>query len=147
MPKAFPETITAESFFEDLAKMDMTVPGKLKAFLAALSPLGVTPDFRRTLILRYDTPDGKSVNLGYIDRRGQIWTDGIGNALPPSLRDQYIRDVAAALGVEVQTDMTGKAKTIRAGDHAPKLTEVGNKLQFWTQAIARLLDQLKHTNT
>lgn len=141
--KRLPENVSAEEFYEAIALIRGDLPDRIQNFVAQLDSFHVQPDYRRTLILRWETPEGKSVNLGYIDRKGQIWTDALSASVPPSLRGQYIRALAAALGVDFETDPSGVAKNIRVGAHAPRIEDVGDKLDLWIPVIERFLDRLK----
>ena len=72
------QSITSEQFFEAISERGTKLPGVLKTFIGRLSALGVYPEFRRSLIFRWDTPSGKTVNLGYILKSGELWTESVG---------------------------------------------------------------------
>jgi hypothetical protein len=138
-----PENVSAEEFYEAIAGVRPDLPDRVRHFVAKLASSAVQPDYRKTLILRWENPEGKSLNLGYIDRNGQIWTDGLSGSVPASLRDQYLRELAAALGAGVETDPAGFAKNVRKDTHAPRLSDIGDKLDLWIPVIERFLDRLK----
>jgi hypothetical protein len=75
MATAPAENITAEQFFEEIAKIDRHLPAKLRAFITQLAPLGIYPDYQQSVNLKWERPSGKPINLGYITRKGQVWTD------------------------------------------------------------------------
>lgn len=70
-----PTTISAETFYEILATVDPTLPARLKAFLKAAEPLGVYPDIKKNLSLKWRASDGREFSLGNIDHQGLISTD------------------------------------------------------------------------
>lgn len=142
--KRLPENVSAEEFYDAMAAIRRDVPDRIRNFLAKLDTLNVQPEYRRTLILRWANPEGKPVNLGYIDRNGQIWTDALSASVPPTLRDQYLRELATAFGVGIETDPAGIAKNVRAGVHAPRIEDVGEKLDLWIPVIEKFLQRLKH---
>lgn len=130
-------SISAEQFFEELAKRDARAPAAVKALVAQLEPLGVYPDFRRSLNLRWDPPEGRTVNFGSIYRNGEIWTDSVNRTLPHALSHRYVETLAAAWGLEVERDRLGdgiwyvKGKTTAA----PRITDVVDKLPAWGEII------------
>jgi hypothetical protein len=74
--QAGPQTISSAEFWEKLARRDPALPGLIRSFLAALEPLGVYPDLKASLNLKADLADReKPVNLGYITKNGQFWTN------------------------------------------------------------------------
>lgn len=74
-PTARPMTLSGEEFYEGLKVASPSLPDRLKAFLAEVEPLGVYPDIRRTLTLKWNDPEGRTFPLGAIDREGLLTTD------------------------------------------------------------------------
>ena len=75
-PKARRTTISEEKFFEELAAEDSELPDRLKAFLAAVEPLDIQPEYgKASLILRWQPDETHKFNLGYIYPDGRVWTD------------------------------------------------------------------------
>ncbi len=74
-PAARPMTLSGEEFYEGLKAVNPSLPDQLKAFLAEVEPLGVYPDIRRTLTLKWNDPEGRTFPLGAIDREGLLSTD------------------------------------------------------------------------
>jgi hypothetical protein len=74
-PTAITENITAAQFYDAMAKLDPSLPDKLRAFIGRLEPLGVYADFQKSLNFRWDPPEGRTVSLGYITPNGEVWTD------------------------------------------------------------------------
>ncbi len=70
-----PENISAEQFYDAMRTLDSELPDKLRDLIRKLEPLGVYPEFRRTLIFRWDPPEGRAVGS-----TGTTWNlrDGIG---------------------------------------------------------------------
>lgn len=136
------ENITAQQFYEAMASLRPDLPERLRAFLARLEPLGVYPEFRRSLILRWDSPEGNQVNLGYITRAGQIWTDHVNTSIPIELAHAYNEQLAAALDLEVEREAFRGSWHIRRAGKAPNLTQIAEKLDAWVPVVAELTRHL-----
>lgn len=65
-------SLTRETFMEELAAEDATLPAKLTAFLDAVAPLGIQADQQASLLLRWQHPDGTLFHLGGISRHGEF---------------------------------------------------------------------------
>src|SRR6202012_5179247 len=94
-PAATAENITAAQFYDAMAKLDPNLPDKLRSFIARLEPLGVYPDFQKSLNFRWDPPEGRAVSLGYISPNGEVWTDTANYRIPGNLGHLYNEDLAA----------------------------------------------------
>jgi hypothetical protein len=98
-----PLSITAEQFFDAMGQRDPALPDKLKDFIAKIEPLGVYPDFQRSLNLKWDPPEGKPINLGYIKRSGEVWTDAANwFVADKALSHGYVEDLARRWGMDVE---------------------------------------------
>lgn len=137
-----PETISAEQFYEAIAKRRSDLPDRFRVLIGQLEPLGVYPDFQRALSLRWDPPSGKSVNLGYIQRNGQLWTTVSGSA-PTDLSRLYNEELAAALGTAVEKERFGGNWHLRVGDHAPRIEALADKLDRWPPVAERFITRIQ----
>jgi len=68
-------TLTSEAFYEALAAHDPTTPARIKALLEALEPLGIYPDIRRSMNLKWRGSSGTEFSLGAIDLEGRLGSD------------------------------------------------------------------------
>jgi hypothetical protein len=50
---------------------------RLKAFAARLEAVGVQPEFRKTMILRWGPEGQPDWNLGTVTTAGKVWTDNL----------------------------------------------------------------------
>ncbi|MFC5066554.1 hypothetical protein [Flaviflagellibacter deserti] len=137
--------ITEEQFFDAIAKRGADLPALLKTFLAELEPLGVRPEFRKSLVLRWDPPEGKSINLGYIMQDGQIWTDATSWTSPSlSIAQRYVEVLAKEWGMQVDKErMSSGIWTIRVGGKAPRIEMVANRLSGWVTAIESFIGEVR----
>lgn len=141
-----PETISSEQFFEAMARISPALPQKLGAFLDRLSEAGVRAEFRKSLNLKWVTPQGREVNLGYITQQGAVWTDQSVASLPEArqVAHDYVEQAALTMGLEVNRTSTGEIWTLRDHrGHAPKIGALTDKLDEWAAAIEHLLDNLR----
>lgn len=142
-PAPAAKSISAETFFEDMARLDPSLPGRLGGFLKALEAHGVRPEFRKSLILRFDPPEGKPANLGYIMRRGEVWTDLVDNSVPPEIGHPYLEALAELFGGRVEKEAMGGNWHVRVGDKPPRLDAVADRLDAWAEEIGRAAARLR----
>jgi hypothetical protein len=137
------QSITSEQFLEAMRERHVELPAKLESFIEKLTNLGVYPDFQRSLNLKWDPPAGKTVNLGYIKRDGQLWTDAAGWFLQdPKLAKSYIEDLAVAFDGAVS--YLGKTTNpyVSVNSHAPRVETIMAKFDGWYDAIERFISNV-----
>lgn len=137
------QNITAEQFLDAMTKRGKNVPNKLKSFLASLEQIGVYPDYRRSLILRWEAPNGKSVNLGSIYRDGLVWTEAVNSTVPIELAHRYNEELAAVMGMEVEKTKLGDNWHIRRNGKIPKIENVMERFDDWVAVIERLINDVR----
>ncbi len=139
-------SLSAEEFLEHMANVDPALPRRIEAFLKKLEPLRVEPEFKRSLILRWHGIDGTTLNIGYIDTSGAIWTDAIHSQASKlrilDLTQAYVRDLADVIGGEVRSSSNeDNIYIVRHG----KAARVGDMLDHeneWLGIIQRLGQQV-----
>lgn len=80
-----PEMPSADAYWQAL---EAKVPGAraaLEKLIAAAEPLGVYPALLGTLNLKWQRPDHKPLNLGYVFRHAAVWTDAAAWTAPRDL--------------------------------------------------------------
>src|SRR5260370_42552424 len=97
-------SITAEQFYSAMGKIRGDVPHKVRRFMATVAALGVKADFQGGLNLRWERPAGPPINLGVIQRNGQIWTETVNAHAPPAIAHRYIQEPAAACGMQAEKE-------------------------------------------
>ncbi len=141
--KPQPESITAEQFYDAMAAIGPDLPDRLRVFLGSVESLGVEADFQRALNLRWEPPMGKSINLGTIQRNGQVWTDAVNARAPHDLSHTYIEELASTFGMDVEKEAFKGAWHVRTKGHAPRISEIADKLDLWVAAIERFITAMK----
>ena len=136
-------SITAEQFFDAMAKIRGDVPRKVRRFMATVAALGVEADFQGALNLRWKPPAGPTINLGVIDRNGQIWTETVNAQAPRDIGHRYIKELASAFGMQVEKRGFEGAWQVRDNDHAPRIEDVADKLDLWTKVIEHFVVRVK----
>jgi hypothetical protein len=138
-----PESITAEQFYEAMAAVRPDLPDRLRAFVGSLASLGVEADFQRALNLKWEPPVGKPINLGTIQRNGQVWTDAVNAHAPHNISHRYVEELASAFGMEIEKEAFKGAWHVRTQNHAPRIQDIADKLDLWVAAIERFVIAMK----
>ncbi|GAB5504386.1 hypothetical protein [Pyruvatibacter sp.] len=145
---ASPRSISSDQFFDAMKELDVGLPAKIQDFLDSLTPLGVVPDFRRSLILRWTSPQGISCNLGYIQRSGLVQTVDVHGKIPQRISEQYISDLAIRIHRPVHKNPGGELTYV--GDHQQKtlhVLSVADEMDRWREAIERFITNVKEYET
>lgn len=136
-------SITEEQFLEAMSKRDPALPKRIRSFTKKLESLSVRADYQRSLNLKWAPPEGKPVNLGYILRDGQVWTDAVNWNLPNEVSRPYIADLAETLAVEIEKDALKGKWHIRIDGHAPRIEQLADRLDDWYKVIERFVPNLQ----
>ena len=139
-----PGPITEEVFDEELARLDAGLPGRLRAFVDSLAPLGVFTDLKRSMMLKAQITGEQVLNLGYVTPQGLVWTDNCLNWTAKSLNltdvcTAYLKELAAAIGGEIVTRATGEGYVVK-NDTAPRISELLGAGDAWRDAIERFVN-------
>jgi hypothetical protein len=140
----FTGNISAEEFFDAMRARAPALPDQLRSFLEQLSPLGVYGEFRRALNLKWDAPDGRTVNLGIIQRDGQVWTSEAGMASMEEFGRRYNEALGSVWGGTVDP-MPWGAHTkwqVRLDGKIPRVELIASRLEAWAEVLRRHLPQL-----
>ncbi|MPZ24468.1 MAG: hypothetical protein GEU28_13255 [Dehalococcoidia bacterium] len=137
------QSLSAEEFYEQMRQLDQALPDRIRAFLARIEPLGVAPEFRRTMILRWQAVDGTRINIGYVDIGGRVWTDLARwpGASPPcsDLTQDYVREVAALIGGEIRRASSDpEVMSVVVNGTAPEINLMLQHQDSWIAAMETL---------
>lgn len=142
-------TISQEELYESLQKVDPSLTRMLDEFLEQTRDLGVTVEFGRTMILRWN-PDGvHKFNLGNIYPDGHVRTDPI-NWCPAGLgrvdlAHDHLRDLASLVdGAFVKELDKPNSWYVRMADRdSIPLKPLLKRRDEWLRAIQRYLGELR----
>jgi len=136
------QSLSEAMFYEGLAAKDPDLPDAIRTFLKLVEPLGVYPELKASLNLKVDRADApKPLNLGYIQKNGQLWTNPVAWGAPRELALRYNQSLADLIGGTVATHDGLYLST--NGSSAPSLSRLlPAHADGWADAIRRLLAEL-----
>ncbi|GKQ55409.1 hypothetical protein [Bradyrhizobium sp. Ce-3] len=143
-----PRHVTA-SEPEFYAQLEQYQPGqteKLRAFLASLKPLGIEPEFARSLFLRWQGTNDITLSAGTIEPTGSIWllkavSDArlAGNE-PAALN--YLEAVARLAGGSVKRYDTGSIDVRGADGRSLRISALTDHAAEWKDAIGNFIKEI-----
>ena len=126
-------TISSEQFFEAMTERSPTVSEKLKQFLDEVAAINVRAEYLASLNLKWDQPEGKPVNLGYITPHGEVWTEASYWQVDHNLAQDYNERLAELFGGQV---VAGKQSRVARRDGTPfRIEDVADRLSDWRHVI------------
>jgi hypothetical protein len=132
------ETLSSEAYWSALQASTPGARPALERLIEAAESLGVYPEFRASLNLKWARPAGASpVNLGYILRSGQLWTDLAAYRVPKDLARQYVEEVAGAFECEVRPANEGWS--VYRNGKVLRISDVLDRLQAWAPAMEHFI--------
>lgn len=147
-PSAVRATTASEpEFYEQLDQRRPTLTNALRPFLNSVDELGITPEFKKSMNLRWRPSPDVTGTLGYIDVDGRAWLSGAwgtANRLgKPEVGDQYLQNVAAIVGGNVRhyeknwpDVVNAEGRTVDAG----ALLVAGEQ---WKEAMRKFINELR----
>jgi hypothetical protein len=140
------ETLSSEAYWSALQASTPNARPAMERLIEATEPLGVYPEFRASLNLKWPRPAGNSpVNLGYILRSGEIWTDLAAWHVPKDLARQYVEEIATAFECEVRK--AGEGWSVYRNGKALRMNDVLDRLQAWVPAMQNFIGTVARYDT
>ena len=141
-------SISSDDFFEAMTKLSPTLPKELKRFLDDVDAIGVRLEFLNSLNLKWDQPEGKPVNLGYILPTGEIWTDASYWQVENELAEIYNSRLADLFGGKIREGNKGKDgsrnRWVTRKDGKPfRIDNIVDDLPEWTLLIENFQDSIR----
>ena len=132
--------ISSEQFFGAMEARAPNLPEKLKKFLDEIDAIDVRAEFLGSLNLKWDQPQGKPVNMGYIRPGGDVWTDASYWQVDDALAEDYNLALATLFGGEVRPGRKKKdgsmARWMTRRDGKPfRIEEVMDRLSGWPELM------------
>lgn len=143
---------TTASEPEFYAQLEQRLPGtaeRLKAFVSALRPLGIEPEFGKSLFLRWHNANGNTLSVGTIEPTGSIWllktiTDAK-SAGNQAAGERYLEAIANITNGSIKRYDDNGSIDVRGPDERslrlPALIELSTN---WKDAIATLINEISH---
>lgn len=140
-------TASEPEFYEQLEQRRPGLLSRLRPFLNSLEKIGISPEYKRSINLRWRPTPEISGSLGFVDVDGRVWLSGAwgtANRLGrPGVGDRYLEDVAEITGCRVrQYDKTWPDVVTVEGKalNADVLLSVGAQ---WKEAMRRFIAELQ----
>jgi len=145
--QARPVTLSTETFYEGLERIEAGVAERLGRFLARAEELGIYPDVQRGLSLKWQAADGLSFRLLHMNARGQIntdWAHGDANAIGRiDLSHTYLADLAGALpGGSVRMTATPVGWRVLVDGQLPTVANLVVHPDAWLAAMKTYVGRL-----
>ena len=133
-------TISSEEFFEAMKQRSTAIPDKLKQFLDEVAAIDVRAEYLASLNLKWDQPEGKPVNLGYIRPSGEVGTRASYWRVDLDLAEDYNLHLARLFGGEVRTGRQKKngaeERWVARPDGTPFCIEdIADRLSDWRSVM------------
>ena len=137
-----PSSASEEEFYDQMEQRRPGLPGQLKCFVDGLLELGISPEFRKALVLRWQPSPDVVGSLGYIESTGKVWTaDACSTAKrlnKAAAGDAYVQAIAHAVGGTVRHN-----HVVGPDGHIVDAAELLAHGEAWKQAIAQFVSALK----
>jgi hypothetical protein len=141
------------SGIEFYAELEQRLPGqadRLKAFVASLKPLGVEPQFGRSLFLRWQTASGLTQSAGTIEPTGSIWllkaaTDARLAGNQPA-GERYLETIAKLVNGSVKRSENGSIDVRGQDQRSLRLPALIKYESQWREAISQLVEDTSRNN-
>lgn len=133
--------ISEEQFDELMNQRQPGLASAIKEFLATLEPLGVYSDMKASLNIKADVGGEKPINLGYIQKNGQLWTNAVPANVSSDASREYLDRVARAIDGSVVEAAPGMASYVSTnGKSAPHIEKLLPKhADEWRAAVEELV--------
>ena len=140
-------TISSDDFFDAMRARDPKLPEKLKVFLDHIDGIGVRAEFQASLHLKWEQPEGNPVNMGYVRRSGEIWTDASYWQVDDGLAEDYNQALARLFRGQVKTVRQkkdgGRDRSVaRADGRLFRVEEVADRLPGWRALMEDFQDAI-----
>ena len=141
-PRREVQTLSSDAFYDAMNDLDPALPEQIRNLLTALEPLGVYPEYKKSLILRWGAPNGETANLGYIFKNGKVWTDAVASSLGRNQAAMdYLESMAKSFDCEIG-EMSGQPLLKKNGT-APSISELVKAPDKWAKAVMTLRAKLQ----
>jgi hypothetical protein len=140
-PKAM--SLSEPEFYARLEERRPGMSARLKAFANTLDEIGISPDFRRSLVLRWHPSPDVVASAGYIEVSGKLWSgDAITSARRlacPEAGEHYQEALAQAIGGSVRRYEKMMPQVVGSDGRAADIGALLDVGQQWKDALSRLV--------
>ena len=144
-PRSF--SLSEPEFFEQIEQRRPGLAALIRSFLADVAELGVVPEFRKSLVLRWGASPDVNASAGYFDTSGKVWLGNAWNTANklgnPAAGERYLASIAAIVKGIVKKYAKNWPEVVGADGHgvnAYDLLKAGDK---WKAAISQLISETR----
>jgi len=138
-----PMSLSEPEFYERLEERRPGLSSRLKSFVETLGNIGITPDFRRSVVLQWHPSPDVAASAGYVEVSGKFWpgdtvasTRRLGH---PEAGEHYLEAVAAAIGGTVRRYEKGMPQVMGPDGKPADVASLLDVTEAWAQALERLI--------
>jgi hypothetical protein len=142
-PQVRARSITAEQFFEAIARIDRRAPHEIEKLQDRFEKLGIFEEYATRLMFKWESPLDKVINLGGIRPDGKVPTRAVNWFAPKDLSHQYIEELAQAWGMEVNKNHERDWFVAGPDGKTVKLFDILNKLELWPPSVERFQERIR----
>jgi hypothetical protein len=140
-------TASEAEFYEQLSQRHPDTVAGLKAFIGSLADIGVLPDFRKAVVLRWSASPDATASAGYVDAYGTVylgdaftWAARLGHAEAGA---KYLDTLAAAINGTVRQYEKSPRNLVGPDGKAASLASLLAVQDVWKRAIATLIAETR----
>jgi hypothetical protein len=145
------QTLSEKEFYEQLERRRPGLAAELRSFVRSLNSLGIVPEFRKTLVLRWHPTEDYAASAGYVDTSGKVWlndawywADKLGDH---DAGEAYLGRLATAIGGSVRQYRAGESAGIVGSDgKSADLSDLLAVGDVWRDAIAEFISMTPPTD-
>ncbi len=148
-PNTLPRTVSLseQEYFDQLEQRRPGMGPQLRSFLREVAEIGVTPEFRKSLVLRWDASPDFDASPGYIETNGLVWlSNGWGSAKrlgQPGAGVRYLETVAKIVGGHIRRPEKNWPDVTGSSGRQLDIAELLKVAEQWKAAIAQLIEDTK----
>jgi hypothetical protein len=140
-----PASLTEEEYYAFLASKFPDAPAFVRAFVQRLERIGLAPEFKRSLIMRWIGPDGRQHNIMTIRKLGWVQVEAVSWQMKTNaehvLADAYRQSIADAVGGEINDSKSSKNVFVGSGIMTVEHLQLHEDAVF--DAIEQLIQQFQ----
>ena len=144
-------TQSEDQYFDTLERRRPEVVGQLRAFLASLGEIGVSPEYQRSVVLRPSFSPAVTASAGYVRADGKVsvansywWADKQGHA---EVAQRYLEMVAAIVGGTIRQSEKNPPEVLNKDGSMLDVTSLLKDPAAWKKAIAQFAEDLRSATT
>ena len=133
-------SFSEQEYFDQLEQRRPGLAAKLRSFLGDVATVGVVPEFRRSLVLRWHASPEFDASTGFIDTGGSVslgsgWSSAkrLGH---PEAGETYLRTVADIVGGHVRKPEKNTPDAVGPNGRQIDLADLLKMPEKWKAAIA-----------